>query len=190
MMKSHHGLTAALVIALVACLEGTAYAQFNGGTQGNNVAGRTALENASAGGAGGRSPGNLVISGASRAQAAIVSPRFGFSITETSRPISPRAQFLAQAIQIIFTDLNVAISLLQNVLLARAGLPPALPGSSLTSPALTGGSGGAVSTGNAGSSGVTPGTVLGGSGSTGGLGESPDEGTSRPDSGRRKPLFD
>ena len=190
MTNSRRRLTTVLIVAQMACLESTVYAQFNSGTERNNVAGRTASENASSGAVGGRSPGNLVISGVGRAQAAIISPRLGFSITETSRPITPRVQFLTDAIQIIFADLNNAIFLLQNVFLARAGLPPAIPGGLLSSPALTGDSGGTAPTGGVGGSAATPGTVLGGSGSTGALGESLDRGTSRPDSGRRKRSFD
>ena len=49
--------------------------------------------------------------------------RGGIDITETSRPISIRAQALAEAITTVFDQLNQALALLQSLILARAGEP-------------------------------------------------------------------
>ena len=53
--------------------------------------------------------------------------RAGIEITETSRPTSPRAQFVAEAVQIILDQVNQLVVFFQNLLLVSAGLPPIVP---------------------------------------------------------------
>lgn len=98
----------------------TAYGQ-------NNVAGNTALENARAGAARGRAPGNMVSAGVAQAQAAANFARAGIEITETSRPTSWRTEFLVDAIETVFEQLNQAIALFSNLLVLRAGGEPGIP---------------------------------------------------------------
>ncbi len=94
-----------------------------------DAGGRTALQNVSGGAVRGRSPGNLVIAGVARAQQAITPGLVGVTITETSRPTEPRAQFLVDAIDAIFSQLNQLIVFFEDLLLARAGLPSRIPAS-------------------------------------------------------------
>lgn len=141
----------------------------------SNVAGFTAQENSDA--AGIRAPGRMVQAGIGRQQTAIVSPRFGFNITETSFPLNPRQVFLIDAIQIVFNQLNQAIVLFQNALLARAGEPPVIPPSLL--PTGTLGTPGTQGTGNTpvtpvnttGTPGNTTGTPGNTTGTTGAVGD-------------------
>jgi hypothetical protein len=79
----------------------------------------------------------MVGAGVARAQAAANFARGGIEITETSRPTSPRAVFLSDAVKIIFDQLNSALLLLENTLRLRAGLPPLVP--QVTPPTTTGG---------------------------------------------------
>lgn len=83
------------------------------------VGGQTALDNVAAAGA--RSPGNMV--GAGVAQAV----NFGNHvtvITEQTRPTSLRAETIAASLQILFDQLNQALLLFHNLILAQAGRPP------------------------------------------------------------------
>jgi hypothetical protein len=96
------------------------------------IAGQTALENASAGALAFRAPGNMVSAGVARALAAADFARTPVEITETIRPVSPRAVFLVDAIEIVFDQVNRALLLLENVLRLRGGFPPALPGTILS----------------------------------------------------------
>ena len=109
-----------LPVLLALTCSATAYGQ-------NNVAGNTALENARAGAVRGRAPGNLVVAGTARAQAAARFARAGIEITETSRPMSWQTEFLVDAIEIVFEQLNQAIALVANVLALRAGGEAAIP---------------------------------------------------------------
>jgi len=79
----------------------------------------------------------MVNAGVARAQAAANFARGGIEITATSRPTSPRAVFLSDAVKIIFDQLNSALLLLENALRLRAGLPPLVP--QVIPPTTTGG---------------------------------------------------
>ena len=116
---------------LVALLSDPAAGQQAGTNDPANVAGRTALENVAGGAVGLRSPGNMVQAGVARTVDHIVLGRIGYrDITETeaSRPTSPRAQFLSDALEAVFEQLNLAIQYFENLLRVRAGLPPEIPG--------------------------------------------------------------
>jgi len=90
---------------------------------------QTALDNAAAAGA--RSPGNMVTAGVAQHQA------FGGHvtvITEAGPPeVEPFRQAIVASLEILFEQLNQALLLFHNLLLARAGRPPALPGIGLKS---------------------------------------------------------
>lgn len=80
-------------------------------------------------GARARAPGNLVSAGVARAQLANNSGVRGFEITETAKDdLGFWGEFLTRAIPIVFEQINQAIALFENLLLARAGLPPSIPG--------------------------------------------------------------
>ncbi len=83
--------------------------------------------------AAGRAPGNMVSAGVGRALAHANSFWAPVQITETSRPSTARALFVADAIEILFGQLNDAIMLFQNLLLARAGRTPVIPSDFLPS---------------------------------------------------------
>ena len=114
------GRSLLLPVLLALTCSATAYGQ-------NNVAGNTALENARSGAVRGRAPGNLVVAGTARAQAAARFARAGIEITETSLPVSWQTEFLVDAIEIVFEQLNQAIALVANVLALRAGGEVAIP---------------------------------------------------------------
>jgi hypothetical protein len=109
----------ALPAVFVLCFEATTRGQ-------NNVAGNTALENARAGSVRGRAPGNIVTAGVARAQNAANFARGGVEITETSRPVHWRVDFLVEAINIVFEQVNQAIALFANLLAVRAGGEPVI----------------------------------------------------------------
>lgn len=90
-------------------------------------AGQSALTNSSAGAVAFRAPGNLVIAGVARLQQQTALAQAPIEITETTPAFSIRTQLLVDSINIIFDQLNQAISLFSNLLLARAGLPPNIP---------------------------------------------------------------
>ncbi len=89
--------------------------------------GQTALDNARSGAVRSRAPGRMVNAGVAQAIAFGGAARAGIPITETSRPKSFRTDALTRSITLIFEQLNQAISLFHNLLLARAGKPPVLP---------------------------------------------------------------
>ncbi|MBU0717802.1 MAG: hypothetical protein KJ749_06090 [Planctomycetes bacterium] len=91
--------------------------------------GQSALDNVAAAGA--RAPGNMVSAGVARAQEAANAPR-GITITEVAPTTSIRAQALAQSLGIVFDQLNQAITLFANLLLARAGGPAIVDQSTLS----------------------------------------------------------
>lgn len=99
------------------------------------INGQHASDNVSGGAVALRAPGNMVNAGVIRAQEAAAFARGGIEIVETSRPPSPRAVFLADAIKIIFDQLNSAILLFDNLLRLRAGTPPVVPQEDTTPPA-------------------------------------------------------
>lgn len=83
------------------------------------VGAQTALDNVGAAGA--RSPGNMVSAGVGQAL------NFGNHvtvITEQTRPTSLRAETIAASLQILFDQLNQALLLFHNLILAQAGRPP------------------------------------------------------------------
>ena len=96
-------------------------------TPGVPTLGQHATDNVNGGALAARSPGNMVSAGVARAREAADFARGGIEIVETTRPISPRAVFLVDAIEIIFNQLNSALLLLENALRLRAGLPPLIP---------------------------------------------------------------
>ena len=106
------------------------------GAPGVPTLGQHASDNVNGGALAARSPGNMVSAGVGRALAAADFAKGGIEITETTRPISPRAVFLVDAIEIIFDQLNSALLLFENVLRLRAGLPPLVP--QVTPPTTTG----------------------------------------------------
>jgi hypothetical protein len=69
----------------------------------------------------------MVGAGVVRAKEAADFARGGIEIVETTRPTSPRATFLVDAIEILFDQLNSTLLYLGNILLQRAGLPPLVP---------------------------------------------------------------
>ena len=89
------------------------------------ISGGYAHVNAATSGA--RAPGRMVNAGVVRALSAINLARRGVTITETERPMSFAATFLAEALPAIFEELNQAIIFFENLLRARAGLPLRVP---------------------------------------------------------------
>lgn len=87
--------------------------------------GNTALENVKAIGA--RTPGRMVSAGVGRALEAFDTFRAGPVISETARPTPIHAQFLAEAIDIIFDQLNDLFFFLRNLALIDAGEDPVVP---------------------------------------------------------------
>lgn len=85
------------------------------------------LQNVSAGALAARSPGNMVSAGVGRTLAAADAGRRIIEITEQPPGPDPKATFLAEAVGEIFTQLNRALLLFENVLRLRAGLPPRVP---------------------------------------------------------------
>ena len=128
-----HRTIAGLLLVLTVAWGTAAQAQIDGG-------GRTALQNVAGGVVRVRSPGKLVIAGVARAQQAITPGFVGVTITETSRPTEPRALFLVDAIEAIFSQLNQLIIFFEDLLLARAGLPSRLSASLFSSQGLLSGS--------------------------------------------------
>ena len=116
MKKAKHGLLAFLLVWTVVafCFDATAFGQ-------NNVAGFTALENASGGAVRGRAPGNLVQAGVARTIQAANFARGVIPIVETSRPMPWQRRFLIDALDIIFEELNQAAALLGGLLVSRGG---------------------------------------------------------------------
>ena len=83
------------------------------------VGGQTALDNAAAAGA--RSPGNMVSAGVGQAV------NFGNHvtvITDQGPQTSLRAETIAASLQILFDQLNQALLLFHNLILAQAGRSP------------------------------------------------------------------
>ena len=91
------------------------------------VGGQTALDNTAAAGA--RSTGNMVGAGVAQHQA------FGGHvtvITEGGPPeVEPFREAFVASLELLFEQLNDALLLFHNLLLARAGRPPAIPGLAL-----------------------------------------------------------
>ena len=84
---------------------------------------QTALDNAAA--AGTRSPGNMVSAGVAQHQ------EFGGHVTVITEPggppeVEPFRQAIVASLEVLFEQLNQALLLFHNLILARAGRPPAL----------------------------------------------------------------
>jgi len=126
-----------LVLAVGTVLVWNTTARSQTTTPGVPTLGQHASDNVNGGAIAARSPGNMVNAGVARAQAAANFARGGIEITATSRPTSPRAVFLSDAVKIIFDQLNSALLLLENALRLRAGLPPLVP--QVIPPTTTGG---------------------------------------------------
>ena len=126
-----------LVLAVGTVLVWNTTARSQTTTPGVPTLGQHASDNVNGGAIAARSPGNMVNAGVARAQAAANFARGGIEITATSRPTSPRAVFISDAVKIIFDQLNSALLLLENTLRLRAGLPPLVP--QVTPPTTTGG---------------------------------------------------
>ena len=90
------------------------------------IQGGTALDNAATAGA--RAPGNMVANGLSRVQEFAERAAAGPQITEQAPPETDVwSQALADSITILFDQLDQAIFLFHNLLLARAGEPLIIP---------------------------------------------------------------
>jgi len=76
---------------------------------------------------GARAPGTMVNAGVVRTLAAANAAQRIIEITEEPPGPDPKATFLIAAIETVFEQLNRAILLFENVLRARAGLPPRVP---------------------------------------------------------------
>ena len=85
------------------------------------------LRNVGGGALAARSPGNMVSAGVGRTLAAADFGRAIIEITEQPPGPDPKATFLSQAVEEIFSQLNRALLLLENVLRLRAGLEPRVP---------------------------------------------------------------
>ncbi len=80
--------------------------------------------------AGARSPGRMVLEGVIRYEAVRARPLIPIEITEGGDDvISLRSQLIADLLQTVFDNLNLAIVGFHNALLARAGRPPFIPAS-------------------------------------------------------------
>ncbi len=89
--------------------------------------GQSAADNSRAGAVGLRAPGNMVIAGVARLQQQTRLAQAPITITEAAREISIRKQLLIDSINIIFEQVNDALSLFGNLLLLRAGRTPTIP---------------------------------------------------------------
>lgn len=89
--------------------------------------GQSAADNNRAGAVALRAPGNMVIAGVARLQQQTNLAQAPITITETGREISIRKQLLIDSINIIFEQVNDALSLFGNLLLLRAGRTPTIP---------------------------------------------------------------
>lgn len=87
----------------------------------------TARERATTGSVGTRAPGRMVLEGVARSQSALRSPFATPQISLTSRPISPGASFLVDAIDVIFAELNTTLLYLGDLLARRAGIELPFP---------------------------------------------------------------
>ncbi len=117
----------AVAVAAVFAWNGVVWAQATSTTAGTPGLGQHPFDNVSGGSLALRAPGNMVNAGVARSQAAADFARGGIDIVETTKPMSPRAVFLVDAIEIIFEQLNRTLLYLGDILRQRAGLPPLIP---------------------------------------------------------------
>ena len=127
MMRVRKWLVGIVAIGVVLAWNAVVTAQTTPTTPGTPGLGQHASDNVSGGAIAARSPGNMVGAGVARAHEAADFARAGIEIVETTRPMSPRATFLVEAIEIVFEQLNQTLLYLGNILLQRAGLPPLVP---------------------------------------------------------------
>ena len=120
MIKPCHRKISELAALTVLLISVSAHAQLA-------MPGNTALENAGSGAVAIRSPGRMVSAGVGRAIGAANSFRAPTIITETERPTPIHAQFFAEAIDILFNQINDLIFFLHNLALTRAGEEPVEP---------------------------------------------------------------
>jgi len=117
----------AVAVAAVFAWSAVARAQTTSSAPGTPGLGQHASDNVSGGALAARSPGNMVNAGVARVQQAANFARGGIDIVETTIPTSPGDVFLADAIEILFEQLNSTLLYLGNILLQRAGLPSLTP---------------------------------------------------------------
>lgn len=119
MIRGKHAIAVLIVLSILALTPG-GYAQ-------SFPSGQTAADNARAGSVRLRDPGNMVNAGVAAAIDFSNNAQAPIEIVVTSLPTSIRAQLIADSLQIVFDELNQAIVLFHNLLLARAGKPPIIP---------------------------------------------------------------
>ena len=92
---------------------------------------QTAADNARGGAVSGRAPGRMVTAGVVRALEFADAGRAGVQITDVASPSSFRTNALVASIAALFEELNQAMLVIGNLLLARSGigLEPAMQGS-------------------------------------------------------------
>lgn len=97
---------------------------------------QTAAENARGGAVRGRAPGDMVSAGVARAIEFANAARAGVQITEVAPVSSFRTDAMVASITALFEELNQAMLIIGNLLLARSGigLESALPDSVPSSP--------------------------------------------------------
>lgn len=142
-MSKRKSLVLLPIAAIVVAVAAPAQAQLAGGDTIQSP--QAVWNNSNAGAVAQRSPGNMVAAGVARAQLTNRSASPHIQITETGGELSPGKMFLIDAIGIIFSDLNLAIVAIHNVILAQAGEPPVIPASIL--PDLGGTDGGGLDLG-------------------------------------------
>ncbi len=86
--------------------------------------GQTAAQNARGGSVRGRTPGMMVNTGVAQVNEFQNRQAAGTEITEPAPTITPRTQFIVDALDTVFTQLNRAILAFRNLLLVRAGESP------------------------------------------------------------------
>ncbi len=87
--------------------------------------GQLARDNARGGAIRVRAPGRMITAGIARAIDFSNRAQAPVQITETAPPVSIRAQLIADALDIVFAQLNESLRVFTNLLLVRAGRPPA-----------------------------------------------------------------
>ncbi len=114
-------------LATVACilgLSGSAFAQTSG--FGMHIIRTRPAQSVVSTGA--RAPGTMVNSAVARTLANAAAARPFIEITEVHEPGSePRHEFLIETIEIVFEQVDTALLFFENLLRARAGLPPRVP---------------------------------------------------------------
>lgn len=110
-----------LLLAIIVCLSTCVSASAQ-----STVTGQTAAQNARGGSVRGRTPGMMVNSGVARVEEFQGRQSVGTVITEPQPTITPRTQFIVDALDTVFSQLNRAILAFRNLLLVRAGETPTI----------------------------------------------------------------